>query len=700
MKTNLIKILEAARVHRNSVRKAAFAAVALGTTLHASAADRAWNAGNGLWSTPGNWLPLGVPGPADNVFIGNLAPAQNDVVNLTSSVTIAALALTDGMLLDTQNRTLTVNGVTAVSGANPNGGGGVTSSTLWLGSVDGSSFSGATVQLSDGGRLWMDSAYAQISDQILIGADSALIGEGGLNLSGDGSRSLINDGAIAPGTTGLTINQIGDGLIDLDGNGGNGIVHITTMGAGGQVDRLTINGASLADSFSGEIYMRGGSLLNVNLTQGWTADASSLIDISNFAGDVEPALISGGALTIAGILDVEFDTNIAAPATITSTAQIEVGTDDVLNFLDQTTVTGGSLSTPSNIAADGVILLSGPTTWNGTVNIDGIARQMGDALVNAATTINASVFDMDGGGADWSITNHLTINAEAIDELSLPNAFNTQMTIGPSLFSRLTVNLSNAVAWQMMGQMTIIGDPAFYTTRVAGDTTMYVGGDLTLTGGRAHIASGLTLANNSTTTIPAGATLRVGGHTQIGISAEFAGSGTLRIASGGDVSLQTGAVLAQVGIVNEGWLEVSLFPGVASVARFENTAGGTWSVNIAGYAAFYEHDQLIVSSGPAVLGGHLSVNHYDVGGENFVPEVGDEFTILTAVGGVSGAFVANPTSCAAGRTFHWTVLYGSNDVRLRLDAVDECCPPDISGDGNIDLTDLAILLAQFGTSCS
>ncbi|MBA3481148.1 MAG: PEP-CTERM sorting domain-containing protein [Pirellulales bacterium] len=95
-------------------------------------------------------------------------------------------------------------------------------------------------------------------------------------------------------------------------------------------------------------------------------------------------------------------------------------------------------------------------------------------------------------------------------------------------------------------------------------------------------------------------------------------------------------------------------------------ASGTWSVEIGGHVAGAEHDLLVVSGGAAVLDGAIEVDLIDAGGGLFLPQLGDEFTVLTALGGASGAFLNDPISSAAGMQFHWTVLYHPNDVTLVL----------------------------------
>jgi len=107
---------------------------------------------------------------------------------------------------------------------------------------------------------------------------------------------------------------------------------------------------------------------------------------------------------------------------------------------------------------------------------------------------------------------------------------------------------------------------------------------------------------------------------------------------------------------------------MATVEDFTNEADGTWLVEIGGYAAGTEHDLLIVAD-DAMLGGTLNVALVDLGGGVFQPLVGDEFTILTAGDSLSGAFLADPVSYAAGKIFHWSVLTDGNAVTLQLAAI-------------------------------
>ena len=58
---------------------------------------------------------------------------------------------------------------------------------------------------------------------------------------------------------------------------------------------------------------------------------------------------------------------------------------------------------------------------------------------------------------------------------------------------------------------------------------------------------------------------------------------------------------------------------------------------------------LLVGERAAVLDGLLEVSLIDTGNGLFLPQIGDEFTILTSLGGVPDEFLNNPVSMAAGK---------------------------------------------------
>lgn len=199
---------------------------------------------------------------------------------------------------------------------------------------------------------------------------------------------------------------------------------------------------------------------------------------------------------------------------------------------------------------------------------------------------------------------------------------------------------------------------------------MVVTGDLGFTNARSQIAADTTFAAGSTVNFPdENATLRMTGATLVTPDATFLGQGLLRNGPTGELTLADGASLNQVGLINEGLLEVGNSPGVAAVDRFENMAQGIWKIEIGGFIAGSEHDLLIVGGGDALLDGTIEVELIDPGGGLFLPQVGDTFTVLTALGGVDGTFINNPVSSAGGQTFHWQVIYHPTEVTLQLASI-------------------------------
>jgi hypothetical protein len=183
---------------------------------------------------------------------------------------------------------------------------------------------------------------------------------------------------------------------------------------------------------------------------------------------------------------------------------------------------------------------------------------------------------------------------------------------------------------------------------------------------RVRIAADTTFAASSSTTFENESDqLQLSGETLVAAGADFAGGGTLAVGPSGEMTLADGTSLGGTSLTNRGLLQVGNSPGTVTVEEFVNQSDGTWLVEIGGHLPGTEHDRLLAGSG-AELGGQLEVDLIDAGGGLFLPELGDTFTVLSSPGGVSGSFVNDPISSAAGQQFHWSVIYNPNDVILQL----------------------------------
>jgi hypothetical protein len=117
--------------------------------------------------------------------------------------------------------------------------------------------------------------------------------------------------------------------------------------------------------------------------------------------------------------------------------------------------------------------------------------------------------------------------------------------------------------------------------------------------------------------------------------------------------------------------------------------GGTIPIELGGLSAVTGHDAVAVD-GDVVLDGTLEIALLP----GFAPQVGQQFTVLTCTGRISGAF-ASVVSRQAG-TFG--VQVKRNQVVLTLQAVH--VDGDLNGDGIVDGADLGALLGEWGSADS
>lgn len=690
------------------------ALLALAGTPAARAANKYWIAGNGSWNNAANWTPSGVPNFHDNIYIGNMPGVQNSTVTINNNIVVIFdyLQITDGMTVD-------LNGSELVGIADAD----ITGAGTHL--IARPSF--AANQLDFWGNTYIGpGAHVELVDNVPIelGYDRSnqglISGRGSVRMGGDYS----NDGVIKPGGNGGLLLYAGPGAtgfeMDLDGTSGNGHLQLNTP-----FSQLRVEFGSLADSFSGTLTMTRGALLTMDIDDGWTADAGAVFNILGTNNPAAASQINGSDMSFGGVLSVGVnqahlrvlaDTTLLPSAVVNLAAggwlefdgettvaggQYTLGLGAKLDFDEDTTVQGGTFTTPSTNPVDGLVSFNDTTFWSGTITFNGVARQTGNTSYTAGTTvINApnSVFDMDGpaGYVLWAVDHSLTVNAGQIDtEPGAPNQFEGLMNITGGIVPRLTLNLTDpAASWIMNGTMQLWGLTNLYETRVAG-SPMVVNGTVNLMSGRVNITADTTFsafpAEAHVNFVP-DSVLRMMGDTYVGGATDFAGHGTLQNGPTGAMTLDHGVQLDDVDLVNQGHLFIRRanapdLAGLVSVDRFTNLSNATWHMRIGGYTLGHGHDHIVVTTGSATLNGNLQITLFNAGGVPFSPQVGDEFTILTAVGGVAGNVVVSPTACINGNSYHWSVLYGPSNVRVRLDSID-IMPGDMNCDCAVNGLDI------------
>ncbi len=657
-----------------------------------------WDAGDGFWATAGNWSPVGPPGIGDVARLGNLPGVDNTDVALSANAAVGELRITDGMTFGNKDHTFSVIGDTYLSGLNlvPIGGGGTSyrHSRIFIRPTAAPvQFSTDDLVVSDEGRVRLyEGGVVEVRNRLTIDSVSDVYGEGTIRFVDTGTV-LVNNGEIAP-TDAMVLDNYNDGLLDLDGTTGNGRLSLDWGG-----EHLTINGGSLADTFSGEILIDGDASLTMNLAAPWEADQNSTIRFGRNNNGISPeaAVLGGVAATLGGLVEVPYGTHgrVNAPVTYAETATVEVlenatfeltndtqidgGTFTVLEdasvyFDGPTDMRGGAFTTPSQLSSEGAVRLNGPTVWRGDVVVNGVALQNGDATVSGLTTINAGVFDMDGGGStEWDINSALTVTADSIDS-TIDNTFNGAIDVGGGVLGGLAINLTGGFdQWVMAGEMSLRYGGPFSVNRLAG-SPVRITGDLEADG-HVGVTADMVLASGSATTFAdADTSLRVRGSTVVEAGAVFAGDGELFNHATGDLTLGDGLNASGLSVRNAGLLRVGDSPGGAIVESYEALEAALWEIEIGGHAAISEHDLLTVVGGPVLLDGLLEVLLIDIGGGLFLPEIGDEFTVLTSLNPISGLFVNNPVSFAAGQQYHWDVVYDPHTVTLVLANITDGVP--------------------------
>lgn len=708
----------------------------------AHAEQFSWSVVNGLWLTPGNWTPAGIPGTGAatdaTISIGNLPGIQNGTILLNSppfwgAVGFGSLSLASGMTLDLNGSelgslqgTLSLTGMGTTLVVRPSAGPNfhdLTAYDLLLGD-------GTLVSIVDAGRIRVG----------VIDSSGVLTGRGTVHIQGDGAVSLRNDGTIGgTGNGGLTLLQEGPGRFDLDGSTGDGMLALTAP-----FSQLSVTGDGLADSFSGSLSMSSGSLLTMDLADGWTADANATISASSsiVGGAVQMA---GSPWSLAGELTVsgsQGHLRVLSDLTVKPGATLSLGTADVLEldgttsleggtftlgagarveFDGPATIEGGTVQLSGATLADGAVLFEGPTTWDGGITVNGVARQMATATVVGPTVIDATVFDMDGetGYGLWTIEDALTIDAAAIDISAAEEPWiGSTIVVGGSITAALHMQLAAPqTRWHSGGSVVLRGIGALPVTRLGG-TPVGFHTFLTVADGLVQITAD-TVIDGAAVTIEDDSTLRLRASSVITAESSFHDAGMLTNGVNGAMALADGVDLDQVGLTNTAWLAIGESAegdqgvGGAIADRFTQTGAGTWRVDIGGTAPVTEHDRLDVT-GNVSLAGTLLVELVD----GFVPAPGDGFTILTWTGTRTGTF-ASVIGCYGARVHYeaqyaWVEFGGkgglTGDLNSddRVDALDvalllgswglcpaACCNADLDGDGAIDANDLAMLLGQW-----
>ena len=146
-------------------------------------------------------------------------------------------------------------------------------------------------------------------------------------------------------------------------------------------------------------------------------------------------------------------------------------------------------------------------------------------------------------------------------------------------------------------------------------------------------------------------------------------------------SLSGHGTVNTAGFVNSGTLSPGENAGAIAInGTYEQNIDGALDFELGGYIPGTSYDVLEID-GSAMLAGTLSVTLTDVGGNLFLPKLGERFTILTAANGVSGAFDTVSKPVVNGLSL--VAFYDTNNVTLLTVLLG-----DMDDDRDVDFDDI------------
>jgi len=484
------------------------------------------------------------------------------------------------------------------------------------------------ISLADGtAALTFDtSTTGLLASGVISGAGTAtLTGTNTLMLSGvntftgvttisSGTLALTGSGSIA-----ASAGVVANGVFDISGTVSGASIRALSGSGAVALGSRTLTLSNAGGTFSGVIGGSGGVTLSGG-TQTLTG-INTYIGATTIGSGATLALGAGGSIaassgvTTNGTLDISATTAGASLANLAGTGTVALGTRTL-------TLTNASGTFAGAIAGTGGLTLDG-----GTEQLTGANTYTG------ATTINAGTLALAGAGSLSSATRLVLAGSSAIFDMS---------AAGPQSIDSLS---------GVTGSQIALGANALTVTVTGGDIfagTLSGSGAFTKQGSGTLVLNGVSGAFSGTTTVGNG-TLKVGdtgnpgavlgGDVVVGALGTLGGSGTV------GNTLVTGGTLSPGNSI-----------GLLTVAgNLTFTSGSTYEVEVSPVNA----DRVNVT-GTATLGGATVAATYAPGSY-----VAKRYTILSATGGVNGAF-SGPVNTNLPASFFGWLSYDSNNAYLNL----------------------------------
>ncbi|HXS06265.1 MAG TPA: autotransporter domain-containing protein [Rhizomicrobium sp.] len=680
-------------------------------------------AGTGTLILTGSAIPLGGTtisagtlqignGGAAGTLTGNVVDNGALVFDNSGTATFSGVISGSGSLTQAGSGTLTLTADNSYAGTTTIASGTLQVGALGFGPTTGTLGLGAVV---DNGLLIISHPSTTIANLIS--------GSGGVTISGGssvitftaansyagvttiaGSPFIFNTLALSgSGRVGPTSQVIADGRFDI--SAANSDISIKSLAGAGSVilgaRSLTLTAAS--DTFSGTISGSGGLIVSGGSeTLGFgTFGANSFTGQVRIDAGATLALTGPGSIQSAsslvdnGTFDISAATTGTAVNSLSGDGSVVLGASKLV-IVSGTGIFSGGITGTGGIIVSGTETLTGNSTYSGVTQIlqgGALALSGSGSIASSISIDNQSIFDISGTSSGASIVK-LTGPGNVVLGNRTLTLTNSSQNVSGVISGTGGVTIASG-SWTLLGANTYTG-----VTNIGGGATLNVGsGDFFGTAG--SIASS-SITNSGTINFDRAANINYAGTVSGNGGLVQSGTGTLTLSAN---NTYTGGTTVSAGTLNITGSIANSAVSVASGAKLTGTgkvgavtvaSGGTLSPGVAGVpGTLTVQGNLALASGanyvdaisPTVTGltrvsGMASVDGaLTVNAASGSYAIGQHYTVLSAVGGLSGTFASVSTSGFG--VYQPTVGYDANSVFLTLsvNAVSPFLPAGLGTNG-------------------
>ncbi|MFK7756279.1 MAG: beta strand repeat-containing protein [Flavobacteriales bacterium] len=527
---------------------------------------------------------------------------------------------------------------------------------------------------------YLEGGTYNVSEGAVLDWDGTIFPVGTLSGSIDGTLNW-NNVVIIPMEQSAAFAFSGEGSFNwtnLNLNGGGTLVNQSELNLTSNANKIindntVLNNEGIINvTSSGDLYITNGIVNNTS---------SGIIDLQTNAGNITWSGGSTHILNNFGIIkktSSEGEAQIVVELTNSGTVSVESGVLSFTNGIGKY-LQGGIY----NVSEDAIF------NWSGVIYPSGELVGSIDGTLNWNNVVNVPVneeakFSFEGSGTFNWVQSNLVGGGTLINNSDLNLGGNNNRFILDD------TNLINESTIRITGNGDLLITQGVVTNSETGVFDLQTdNGVMTYSGGTTHlfINEGLLIKSGGAGTSTNFASIDNEGEIRIL-------EGTLRFMEGfigsGEV---TGIGALQLNGTTEfsGTISPGLSPGTLGFqGNYISTSSARLELDLNGLAPDTEHD-LFQINGNAELNGGVDINL------GFIPQIGDEFIVLTSTGDITACNLPDTETVLSGiNNFIFTITC-ENDNQVVLELVAIGGNGDYNMDGAITIVDLSGFLAEFGS---